>query len=578
VLALGINAYHGDASAVALVDGRVVAAVEEERFTRRKHEAGFPAHAVRWCLSRAGADVGDIDHLAMSRDPRANIAKKVAWSIRHRPSTRALRSRATNARRVLGVRDAVAEALGVASGQVRAKVHHVEHHRAHLASAGFASPFDEAACISLDGMGDFASSMWGSIRANRCDVRGSVAFPHSLGVFYSAFTQFLGLPAYGDEYKLMGLAAYGKPTYLPDLDEVVRLGDGLEFRLDLDYFTHHDRGLTMSWDAGTPTLDDLYSPLLAERFGAPRPFRGEVTERDCELAASVQARLEEIELELLRRLHQRTGTPRLVLAGGVALNCSVNGRIREETPFTDVWIQPAANDAGTALGAALWVWHRHLDRPRSWSMTHPYLGPEFDAGAIDAALGSANLDARRLDDRELVVRTARRIADGRVVGWYQGATEFGPRALGNRSIVCDPRRADMKDVLNRRIKHREPFRPFAPSVLEHAAGEWFEDATPSPFMLVAVPVRPSRRGRIPAVTHADGTARIQTVSRAENPRYHDLIEEFGRQTGVPLVLNTSLNENEPIVCTPDEAIDCFLRNDMDVLVLGNHLVERSAGR
>lgn len=578
MLILGLNAYHGDASAALLVDGKVVSAVEEERFTRLKHQAGFPAAAVRWCLESVGARPSDIDHVAISRNPRAHLWRKGAWAIRHGVSVRGAASRAKNAAKILGLKESLADATEVDTRSLRATIHQVEHHRAHLSSAFFCSPFPEAACVSLDGMGDFVSTMWGRGQENRLSVEGSVLFPSSLGVFYTAFTQFLGLPHYGDEYKLMGMAAYGEPTELDTLRRILILDDDpdhIGFSLDLRCFLHHDVGVTMTWDSGSPTLGRMYSERLIELFGPPRSPGPAVTERDANLAASVQARLEEVELELLRRIHRRASSNALVLAGGVALNCVVNGRIRTDTGFENVWVQPAANDAGTAIGAALWVWNQMLGEARTWEMTHAYLGPSFDESACKSVLDEARLDARLIEDKSLFANVARRIADGAIVGWYQGATEFGPRALGNRSIVCDPRRGEMKDILNARIKHRESFRPFAPSVLADQTGLWFEQDAPSPFMAMAYLVRPERRAQIPAVTHEDGTSRLQTVARSENRRYYDLIDAFRMLTGVPVVLNTSFNENEPIVCGPKEAADCFLRSKMDVLVLGNWVVDRS---
>lgn len=572
MLILGLNAYHGDASAALLDDGVVVAACEEERFSRAKHQAGFPAAAARWCLESTGASIGDVEHIAVSRDPLAHLGRKALRAARAGVSVRTVRDRAGNAGKLLGVKAALATALGVPSGAVTAKLHRIEHHRAHLGSALFCSPFPEATCLSLDGMGDFVSTMWGRGVGNHLDVQGYVPFPASLGVYYTAFTQFLGMPNYGDEYKLMGLAAYGQPSYLDALREILVLDAGLGFHLDLDYFRHHDLGVDMTWNEGTPVLGDLFSPRLAERFGPARLPGAQVSERDRDLAASVQARLEEVELELLRRLHARTGGTRLVLAGGVALNCVVNGRIRTETPFEEVWVQAAANDAGTSVGAALWVWNQILGRPRGYEMTHTYLGPHPDEAEGKAALAAAGLDYVELEDTELVETVAHRLADGAIVGWFQGATEFGPRALGNRSILADPRRAEMTDILNARVKHREHFRPFAPSVLAEEVGAWFTEDYPSPFMAMAYPVRPEQRERIPAVTHADGTSRLQSVRRVDNPRYYDLIAAFAQITGVPMLLNTSFNENEPIVTSPAEAIDCYQRTRMDLLVMGRRVV------
>jgi carbamoyltransferase len=578
VVVLGINAYHGDASAALVVDGEVVAAAEEERFTRVKHQAGFPASAIRWCLASAGVSPRDIQHVGISRNPLVHLTRKMAWTIRGRPSLGSVRQRLGNQRRVLALRDALAEAIGTNPRLLRPRFHRVEHHRAHLASALFCSPFEDATCLSLDGMGDFVSSMWAHGSGNRFRIKGCVPFPESLGVYYTAFTQFLGLPAYGDEYKLMGLAAYGEPKFLPELRHVLRSGEDLSFQLNPAFFTHQQRGVDMTWSSGQPTLGPLWAPTMAEVFGPARDRGADVTDRDRDLAASVQARLEEVEFDFIRRLHDRVPSRRLVMAGGVALNCLVNGRIHEETPFEEVWIQPAANDAGTAVGASLWIWNQVLGHPRGWEMTHAYLGPAFTDAECCTALRAGGLAAKRFDDLDLSDHVAKRITDGAIVGWYQGRMEFGPRALGNRSIVCDARRREMKDLLNARIKHREPFRPFAPSVLAEVTGDWFQQDGPSPFMLKAYKVRPDRRHLIPTVTHADGTGRLQTVTRDANTRYYDLIAAFGRHTGVPVVLNTSFNENEPIVMQPSDAVECFKRTNMDVLVMGNRVVDRGTTR
>jgi carbamoyltransferase len=575
---LGLNAFHGDAAAALFIDGACVAAAEEERFTRVKHQAGFPSRASRWCLEEAGLDPEDLDHMAVGRNPAAHLHRKILFGLRQRP-TRMLRSRLANAAQVFDVRSALAGALDVAPGRLRARVHRVEHHRAHLASAYACSPFAEAACLSADGMGDFVSTMWGRGEGDRVRVGGSVPYPHSLGVYYTAFTQFLGLPRYGDEYKLMGLAAYGEPRYADEVREVVRLRRGMGFRLRLDHFVHHVNGVDMTWAEGAPEIGSLWSRVMEDVFGPPRPVGGEVTDRDRDLAASVQLVLEESLLGLLWRLHAETRSDRLVMAGGVALNCVVNGKVRAETPFEHLWVQPAAGDAGTAIGAALSVWTDVLGRERGWVMADAALGPGFEDHQYKEALEDTSLEYRWLPDEELFDYVAGRIAEGAIVGWFQDRMEFGPRALGNRSIVCDSRRSDMKEILNARIKHREPFRPFAPSVLAERTDEWFTQDYPSPFMMMAYDVRPEKRGAIPAVTHADGTGRLQTVERTVTPRYHALIEAFHGRTGVPVVLNTSFNENEPICRTPQEAVETFRRTRMDLLVLGNYLAEReiSAG-
>lgn len=569
---LGLNAYHGDASAALVVDGELVNAVEEERLNRVKHSAGFPGLAAKWCLEDAGITPEQIDHVAVSRDPSANLFRKLLRAART-PSIDFLRSRLANAAQVRNVKGELATALGLPEGGLRAKFHNVEHHQAHVASAFFVSPFDEAAILSVDGFGDFASTMLAHGRGSKFEVLDRVLFPHSLGIFYTAVTQWLGFPKYGDEGKVMGLAPYGEPVHLDAMRKLVDLSGPL-FQLDLAYFTHHVEGVDMTWDQATPTIGRVFSPRLEQLLGPARK-PGEPLEKHHEdVAASLQKMLEEAYLHLLRTLHSRTGSKNLTLAGGVALNAVANGRIRHETPFDEVYIQPAAGDNGTAIGAAYHVWNQQLGQPRGFVMRHAYTGPAFDDDEIAAALGASAFDARRLDDAELFDWTAQQLADGKIVGWFQGRAEFGPRALGNRSIVVDPRRHDMKDILNARIKHREPFRPFAPSLLAEETGEWFEDDYPSPFMILVYKTREERREQIPAVNHVDDTGRVQSVALDENPRYYRLIESFKEKTGVPVILNTSFNENEPIVCTPEEALACFGKTKMDVLVLGNHVVER----
>jgi carbamoyltransferase len=566
---LGLNAFHGDASAALLVDGQLVAAVEEERLNRIKHWAGFPELAARTCLKEIQ---GELDHVAISRNPRAHFWPKLARVITRPGDWRRLTARAKNTVAVARL----AGRLG-ASGIVnpdRARTHFVEHHRAHLASAFFASPFDEAAVVSIDGFGDFSSLMWGVGRGNHIDVRGCVRFPHSLGQFYTAFTQLLGFPKYGDEYKMMGLSAYGERRYVPKVRDVVRV-EGDQIRLNLDYFVHHSDGVEMTWNGCEPVIGPVYSSKMIDVFGPPRMPRSELHERHADLAASVQAVLEESYFALLNAVFERTRLKRVCLAGGVALNCVANGMIFDRTPFQDVFIQPAANDGGTSIGAALHVWHEVLNQPRAFVMNHAYYGPEYSDGEIEQELRACGVRYDRVDERELIDCTARQIAAGRIVGWFQGRMEFGPRALGARSILADPRRREMKDILNARIKFREHFRPFCPSVLAEATGEYFETAYPSPFMVQAYKIRPEYRDRIPAVTHRDGSGRLQTVARDVNPRFWKLLNRFQQLSGMPILLNTSFNENEPIVNTPAEALDCFLRTNMDGLAIGSYFLHKA---
>jgi len=578
---LGINAYHGNASAALVVDGRLVAAVEEERFNRVKYAAGFPAAAIRYCLDTGGINLKDVDHIAIPRNPWARLGTKLLFALR---MPRFARERARVLAQFVGIPQALAAAFDCDPAQIHAKFHRVEHHQAHLASAFFVSPFDQAALLSADGLGDFASTMWGSGQGNRMRIDGSIAFPHSLGMYYTGVTQYLGFRKFGDEYKIMGLAAYGQPKYLDEFRRIVRVRGGVGFRLGLDYFIHHRTGPDMTWrDADqTPVLGPMFSPYMAERLGPERDPQAPLEQSHRDISSSLQARLEEVLFEMLNTLYARTGQKSLCLAGGVAFNCIANGRIFDRTPFERVFVQPAAGDAGLAVGAAFFVHHQILGRPREFVMEHSYWGPEYSPERLRAAIASSRLsesglEMSELPDDELARAAAQEVAAGRILGWFQGRAEWGPRALGNRSIVADPRRAEMKDILNRRIKHREIFRPFAPSILEEATSEYFEKSYPSPFMTLAYAVRPEKRDVIPAPTHVDGTGRLQTVNRQVNPRYWGLIREFANLTGVPVVLNTSFNDNEPIVCRPEEAIDCFLRTKMDALVLGNILVRKPNG-
>jgi carbamoyltransferase len=571
---LGINAYHGGASACLIRDGQVVAAAEEERFKRVKYWAGFPVAAIRYCLDEAGIGIQDVDQIGISRNPGANLYRKILYVLSSRPSFSLVRDRLTNAARVQDLRQVLAEALDVEASSLKADFHNVEHHQAHMASAFFVSPYREAAILSVDGMGDFVSTMWGVGRENGLEVLGIISFPHSLGNFYTMITQWLGFPKYGDEGKVMGLAPYGESAYLDEMRAIVRLQRDGTFELDLDYLAHGAEGATMTWDDGAPTIGRLYTDKLVKLFGSPREPRGEITRHQQNVAASLQAMLEEAEFSLVQMLQRSTGQTALCMAGGVALNSSFNGKILPNTDFEDIYIHPAAGDAGTALGVCYYIYHQILGQPRAAVLDHAYTGPRFENGRIAEKLGTYGLQHEELDDGELARRTAALVAEGKVTGWFQGRMEWGPRALGNRSIIADPRREDMKDILNARIKYREPFRPFAPSILGEATGDYFDQSYPDPFMIKVYNVLPEKQGEIPAVTHVDGTGRLQTVHQDTNPLYWQLITEFEKQTGVPVVLNTSFNENEPIVCTPEEAIECYLRTKMDALAIGNYLVTK----
>lgn len=575
MLILGLNMFHADASAAILHDGEIVFAVAEERLNRKKHYGGFPTLAIKACLDAAGAKISDVQHIAVGQDSDANLIKKVQYAlanpdkilnfIRMRQRKEAMRD----------VRSLLAKELEVDASQLRFQEHHLEHHIAHIASAYYCSPWEKAAGFSYDGSGDFVSTMMARCEGNDIEVLDRVYLPHSLGSFYTMICEFIGYKKYGDEGKVMGLAPYGKETYSRQLREIVGLKNG-SFHLDLSYFKPlgSNQGMEVLPD-GTVRLARHFSDRMENLFGIPREPHTEILQRDMDLAFSMQQRFEEVFFHLLHELHTKVSLPDLAMAGGCALNSVANGKLFHATPFRRTWIQPAAGDEGLAIGAALHTCHSVLKQPRKQELRHSYLGPEFSESRIESDLKKANLRYKKLEREPLLEHVAAEVAAGNVVGWFQGRTEWGPRALGNRSIVAHPGLPNMKDVLNARIKHREWFRPFAPSILAEHQHEYFEHDHPSPFMLHVYKIRPEKRRELCAVNHVDDTGRLQTVAREENPLYYDLIKAFQRKTGIPVVLNTSFNENEPIVCSPEEAIDCFTRTKMDVLAIGPFLALKS---
>jgi carbamoyltransferase len=579
MIILGLNAFHGDSSACLVVDGKLVAAAEEERFRRIKHWAGFPSEAVKYCLAEAGIGICDVDQVAINQDAQAHLWKKLVFLVARRPDLSFVIDRLRNKKERTGILEELSKIFP--GNDCRASVVPIEHHRAHMASAHLVSPYKDSVVVSVDGFGDFASAAWGVGRGTAIDVEGRVYFPHSLGIFYQALTQYLGFPNYGDEYKVMGLAPYGEPRYLDKMRRIVSLCEDGAFRLDLAFFRHHAAKVEYEWDGGEPTVGNLYSTALVDLLGPARQSGEELSQHHRDLARSVQAMYEEAFFHLLNTLYVRHRLDDLTIAGGCAMNSVANGRVYRNTPFKRLYVQSAAGDAGGAIGAAYAAWVRSGGTDR-FHMAHAYWGPHYSTSAMADLLAAradeldnADCSVRRIDDESQLAReTAQAIADGRVIGWFQGRMEWGPRALGNRSILADPRRADMKDILNLKIKRRESFRPFAPSILREHVSEWFETEDDVPFMMQVYPIREAQRSRIPAVTHHDGSGRLQTVERKTNRRYWVLIDAFRELTGVPIVLNTSFNENEPVVCRPEEALDCFLRTKMDVLVLGNFYVER----
>ena len=587
MIVLGLNAFHGDSSAALVKDGKLIAAAEEERFRRIKHWSGLPTEAMKWCLADAGLKLGDVDHIAINRNPKVNNLRRALYVLRRRPSLSLIFKRLANIKRAASFEDSVQAAFP--GEALRAQVHRVEHHLAHLASAFLVSGFDEAVCLSIDGFGDFASSTWGMGKGNDIQIDGRVYFPHSLGIFYSVITQFIGFPYFGDEYKVMGLAPYGEAKYLKEMRELVQVQSDGTFRLNLKYYRHHDEDVHYTWDNCSPEVGTLYKKEPLESLLGPQREKGAPLEqKHRDLARSAQAMYEEAFFAMLQSLHAKYKCDDLAFSGGCAMNSVANGKVYLNSPFKRMYLPAAAGDAGGAIGAAFVVARQFDNREpqaanrKRFVMDHAYVGPRASEDEIKSLLDSRaadiaaeNCTVRRYDDEgELCTVTATAISEGKVIGWFQGRMEWGPRALGNRSILGDPRRADMKDILNLKIKRRESFRPFAPSILRECVSEWFEQDDDVPFMMEVFQVRSEKRAQVPATTHVDGSGRLQTVHQETNPRYHRLISTYRDLTGVPIVLNTSFNENEPVVCKPQEALDCFLRTKMDVLVLNDWIIVR----
>ena len=573
---LGINAYHADSSAAIFKDGIMIAATEEERFRRIKHWAGFPSQAIEFCLKEAGITLDQLDHIAIGRDPKAKFWKKIKFAIAH-PNIgfSTIISRLKNAQQVSTLEDEFAKHFpSINKETLKTKIHQVEHHRAHLGSAFFASPFEEAALLSIDGSGDFTTTMIGIGKGNDIEVLDSLDFPHSVGIFYSAFTQYLGFPHYGDEYKVMGLAPYGEAKYVEKVKNVIKFTEDGLFRLDLSYFNATKSGVVSYGDDHIPNVARLFSDKMVALFGPTRKKEDELTQYHKDLAASVQRVTELLIFHVLEGLYKKTGLKNVCIAGGVAQNSVANGKITLNTSFEHVYIPSAGHDAGISMGAALYVNNQVLKNPRQPAIWSAYTGSRFSNDEIEAYLKSRNIEYRNLPDEELYDVVSDQLINAGVVGWFSGRAEFGPRALGGRSILADPRRNDVKEILNLKIKRRESFRPFAPSILKEYVNEYFEVNDVVPFMEKVFPIKKEMQSKIPAVTHVDGSGRLQSVDRTISPRYYDLIDAFRKKSGVPILVNTSFNENEPIVNSPEHALECFLRTQMDMLVLENCVITR----
>jgi carbamoyltransferase len=575
MIILGLNAYHADSSAAIFKDGKLIAAIEEERFRRVKHWAGFPSMAVEFCLKEAGVTIDKVDYIAIGRDPRAKLGRKIAFVLSDPfGGIRTIMERWRNRSKIASIEQELTTLSGADASSIKPKIRNVEHHRAHMASAFFASPFDEAAILSIDGAGDFTTTMIGTGKGNKMQVLDSVDFPVSCGTFYTAFTQFLGFPHYGDEYKVMGLAPYGTPRFADKVRQVLKLTSNGLFDWD-DRFFKSAREVVVTYGPDhVPVVGNLFSDHFISAFGKPRSKDEPLTQDHKDLAASVQKVTEDLLIHILTHLQKRTGLKKLCVAGGVAQNSVANGKFIGRSGFDELYIPSAGHDAGLSMGSALYVQHQLLDQPRSGAIWSAYTGSRYSNEDIERLLKGTDLKYSRLSDDELFERIVDKLVEPGVVGWFSGRAEFGPRALGGRSILADPRNPKAKDLLNLKIKRRESFRPFAPSILKEFTGEYFEKVEDVPFMEKVFPIRPEKRSLIPAVTHVDGTGRLQTVSQDVSPRYYSLIEKFRQRTGIPILLNTSFNENEPIVNTPKEALDCFLRTQMDMLVLESWLIER----
>ncbi len=577
---LGLNAFHADSAACLVIDGKLVGAVAEERLgTRVKHTSEFPAEAIRWLLKDNGLKLSDVTHVAIPRDTSANRLAKAGWIARHpiRGVAAAL-EHLTRSKKTTSMMEQLAQICDEDPARVAFETVTVEHHFAHIASSYYTSPFDGmTAGLSYDASGDFASAMMAKCEGTQIEVLDRVTLPHSLGFFYTALCQLIGFDQFGEEYKVMGLAPYGEDKYGDVMKKLVTLPENGWFGLGSGYFGMHEGGESGGVDEhGHLVMGRMYSDKLIKDLGDPAK-RNDVTQREMDIARSTQVRFEEAAIHCLKRLHKLVPSTNFVMAGGCALNGVANARILRDTPFETPYLHAAASDDGTCVGAAYSVWHNTLGKTERFHMEHAFWGPEYSDGRHRSAVEQAGVNFRKYEDNaELIEVVAQLIADGNVTGWYQGRSEWGPRALGQRSILANPAIPSMKETINLKIKRRESFRPFAPSVLKEDVATYFEQDIYSPFMMHVAKIKPEWREKLPAVTHVDGTGRLQSVDPESNPVYYQLISALKKRTGIGMVLNTSFNENEPVVDTPEQAVDCFLRTDMDVLCVGHYVMQKEA--
>ena len=568
MIILGINAYHADSSASLLINGKIICATEEERFTRIKHWAGLPLQSIEFCLEYAKISIDQVDSICIGRDPKSKILNKILYSIKNFTSAKEmLVQRLSNRTDLNDFNQIIKNHFGYCP-----KVHFIEHHRAHLASAFFSSPFNKSTIVSIDGSGDFSTVMIAKGENSKIEVLDSQDFPVSLGILYTAFTQFLGFPYYGDEYKVMGLSPYGNPVYLKELRSIV--WSGKKSIIDWDKRFFNLKNGAISYENNQPVAPEIFSSHFEKLFGKKREKSEPINQRHKDIACSLQRRTEEIIFEILEKAFSLGDSKNICIAGGVAQNSVANGKIITSTSFEKMYIPSAGHDAGISMGAAQYHYFHNMKNKRLDALYDANLGIEFSNSQIETFLLSKNLKYKNLDDKKLFSYIANLISNEKVVGFFDGQAEFGPRALGSRSILADPRNQNAQKLLNEKIKKRESFRPFAPSILEEFGNDFFENYQFTPFMERVLPIKKNKRKLIPAVTHVDGSGRLQSVSKKLRPRYHALINEFYKITGIPILINTSFNENEPVVNKPEEALDCFLRTNLDVLVLGNYVLEK----
>ncbi len=577
---LGVNPYHPDSSACIIKDGDLIAAVEEERFTRIKHWSGFPKESIKYCLREANVDLNEVDYIAINKNPFAHLIYKFFYFIKYKPDYKLIIRKLISEKKITSMKNEFLKLFH--ESKLKPKIYNIEHHKAHLASCFLVSNFKEAAIISIDGTGDFVTTMMGKGKENSIKVLKKNLYPHSLGNFYLAVTQYLGFKKYGDEYKIMGLSPYGKLSYLEKFDDIVKIKNNGKFKLNLDYFIYHKMNLTYNISDIKALFPDFYSNQLITLIGSDRKKESKLEKRHKDIARSLQCTYEKVFFNMLNYLYKKTGLKNLCIAGGCGMNSVANGKIFDQSPFKEVYIQAAAGDNGGSLGAAYYLYNTILNKKRVLYMNNAYLGPGYNNNVIYNSIKNINSQFKKQaykikklkSENELYHITARYISQGKIIGWFQGRMEFGARALGNRSIICDPRRKDMKKILNARIKKRESFRPFAPTILREYVKDYFEIDYDVPFMSQVFKIKKEKRKLIPAVTHIDGTARLQTITKKQNKRYYSLIEAFRKLTGIPIVLNTSFNENEPIVNTPKEALNVFFRTQMDVVILGDFIIKK----